>query len=42
METLEKASVGEDIGPFTDFLAILVKQRLSGAPLPVIPKTSSV
>jgi len=42
MEALEKASVGEDIGPFTDFLASLVKQRLSGAPLPVIPKTSSV
>lgn len=38
MEALEKASVGEDIRPFTDFLAGLVKKRLAGAPLPAVPK----
>ena len=39
MEALEKASVGEDIGPFSDFLAGLVKKGLAGAPLPAVPKT---
>src|SRR5215469_5844680 len=38
MASLEKASVGEDIGPFADFLAILVEQRLAGEPLPDLPK----
>jgi len=40
MEALEKASVGEDIAPFSDFLARLVKRGLAGAPLPALPKTS--
>lgn len=40
MEALERASVGEDIGPFRDFLARLVKKRLAGAPLPAVPDTS--
>lgn len=35
---LEKASVGEDIGPFADFLARLVENRLAGEPLPQVPK----
>ena len=38
---LEKASVGENIRPFADFLAGLVGKRLGGAPLPEIPKGSS-
>ena len=38
MEALEKASVGEDIGPFADFLAGLVKKGLAGEPLPAVPK----
>ena len=38
MESLEKASVGEDIGPFADFLAHLVEKRLAGEPLPEVPK----
>ena len=33
MEALERASVGEDIGPFTGLLARLVKKRLAGKPL---------
>jgi fido (protein-threonine AMPylation protein) len=37
LAALEKASVGENILPFTDFLANLVKQGLAGAPLPTIP-----
>ena len=41
MEALEKASVGEDIIPFTDFLAGLVKNGLAGEPLPAVPKASS-
>jgi len=41
MEALEKASVGEDIVPFTDFLARLVKKGLAGEPLPAVPKASS-
>jgi Fic family protein len=39
MAALEKASVGEDIAPFTDFLANLVEKRLAGAPLPEVPKS---
>jgi hypothetical protein len=38
METLEKASVGEDIAPFTDLLAGLVEKGLAGEPLPAVPK----
>jgi fido (protein-threonine AMPylation protein) len=38
MAALEKASVGEDIAPFTDFLAKLVEKRLAGEPLPPVPK----
>ena len=34
---LEKASVGEDIVPFADFLAALVRKRLAGGALPKIP-----
>jgi hypothetical protein len=41
MEALEKASVGEDIVPFADFLSGLVKKALAGAPLPAVPKTES-
>jgi Fic family protein len=39
MAALEKASVGEDIGPFAEFLARLVEKRLAGEPLPEVPKT---
>jgi len=35
---LERASVGEDIVPFADFLAELVRKRVSGEPLPAVPK----
>ena len=38
LAALEKASVGEDIGPFSDFLARLVEQRLAGKPLPSVPR----
>lgn len=38
MAALEKASVGENIGPFADFLARLVERRLAGGPLPGVPK----
>jgi fido (protein-threonine AMPylation protein) len=41
MAALEKASVGEDIGPFTDFLAKLVEKRLAGEPLPEVPDSST-
>ena len=40
MASLEKASVGEDVGPFADFLARLVEKRLAGEPLPEVPKGS--
>jgi hypothetical protein len=40
MGALEKASVGEDIVPFTDFLAGLVRKGLAGEPLPAVPKAS--
>lgn len=39
MEALEKASAREDIVPFTNFLAGLVKRVLSAALLPALPKT---
>ena len=42
VNALEKASVGEDIAPFADFLAGLVKKRLAGEPLPAVPNASSV
>jgi Fic family protein len=41
VESLEKASVGEDIIPFAEFLAALVGKRLAGEPLPDVPKASS-
>jgi Fic family protein len=37
MHALEKASVGEDIAPFADFVAGLVEKRLAGEPLPLVP-----
>jgi Fic family protein len=40
MGALEKASVGEDIGPFADFLATLLAKRLAGEPLPAVPKAA--
>ena len=40
MAALEKASVGEDVGPFADLIARLVKGRLAGKPLPAVPKRS--
>jgi len=39
MASLDKASVGEDIGPFADFIARLVQKRLAGEPLPEVPKS---
>jgi hypothetical protein len=39
-ELARKASVGEDIAPFADFLAGLVRKRLAGEPLPAVPKGS--
>lgn len=41
MSALEKASVGEDIRPFAECLAVLVARRLAGEPLPPVPKASS-
>ena len=41
MAALEKASVGENIAPFAEFLAALVERRLAGEPLPEVPKPSS-
>ncbi len=41
VNALEKASVGEDIVPFADFLAGLVQKRLAGEPLPAVPRSSS-
>jgi hypothetical protein len=40
MGALEKASVGEDIVPFADFLAGLVRNGLAGEPMPTVPKSS--
>lgn len=41
MKALEQASVGENIAPFTDFLAKLVKEGMAGEPPPDIPKSMS-
>jgi hypothetical protein len=41
LNTLEKASVGQDIVPFADFLSRLVRKRLAGEPLPPVPKSTS-
>jgi Fic family protein len=41
VNALEKASVGENIAPFTDFLARLVREGLAGEPLPAVPRSSS-
>jgi fido (protein-threonine AMPylation protein) len=38
MTALERASVGEDIAPFAEFLARLVRKGLAGEPLPPVPK----
>ena len=38
MGALEKASVREDIVPFAEFLAGLVRKGLAGEPLPPVPK----
>ena len=38
MDALEKASVGEDIVPFTDLLAGLVEKGLAGESLPAVPR----
>ena len=40
MGALEKASVGEYIVPFADFLAALVRKTLAGEPMPTVPKSS--
>jgi hypothetical protein len=41
MAALEAASIGEDIGPFAEFLANLVRRRLAGEPMPEVPTASS-
>ena len=38
MTALERASVGEDIGPFADFLAALATKGLTGEALPAVPE----
>ena len=40
VHALESASVGENIVPFAEFLASLVKKRLAGEPLPSVPVSS--
>jgi len=40
LDVLERASVSEDIVPFTIFLTKLVRQGLAGEPLPPVPKGS--
>ena len=37
MAALEEASVGQNIEPFADFLARLVKDRLKGGQAPAVP-----
>ncbi len=39
MAALEEASVNQNIGAFTDFLAQLVNERLDGKPMPEIPSS---
>jgi len=41
MAALEKASIGQDIERFGDFLASLVEKRLAGEPLPEVPNSST-
>src|SRR5271155_304604 len=38
MAALERASVGEDVAPFAEFLAGLVRKGLAGEPLPPVPQ----
>jgi Fic family protein len=38
LAALERASVGEDIAPFAEFLTGLVLKGLAGEPLPPVPK----
>lgn len=38
MTALERASVGEDITPFAEFVGALVRKRLAGEPLPSVPQ----
>ena len=38
MESLEQASVKENIEPLTDFLSGLTRKRMAGEPLPEVPK----
>ncbi len=40
MNALERASVGEDIVPFADFICGLVRRGLAGEPLPAVPSSS--
>jgi len=42
VNALEKASVGEDIVPFTELLAELVRKGLAGEPLPAVPRGSAM
>jgi len=37
VNALEKASVGEDIVPFTELFTELVRKGLAGEPLPAVP-----
>ncbi len=39
LTTLEEASVRQNIGPFTDFLARLIEERLKGKPAPKVPSS---
>src|SRR5262249_56165868 len=41
MAALEKASIGQDIERFGDFLASLVEKRVAGEPLPEVPNAST-
>jgi Fic/DOC family len=41
MAALEDASVGQNIEPFTRFLASLVEERLKGAPAPEMPNSKN-
>jgi hypothetical protein len=40
MNALERASVDEDIVPFTEFIASLVRKALAGEPPPPVPKST--
>jgi hypothetical protein len=40
VNALEKASVGENIAPFANFLAGLMKKRLASEPSAAVPKAS--